>query len=93
MAGAGDTLRSLIDRIVLTPGDGVLHAELHGDLATIAGFAQTQERKNNSAGSGGDPALLSVVAGERNQRYLQPLRSRVPVISCAVPTAAGAPSP
>jgi hypothetical protein len=49
-------MRGLIDRIVLTPIDGELRAELHGDLAVLARFAQ-EER-----GSDGNPRL-SVVAG------------------------------
>jgi site-specific DNA recombinase len=61
---AAEVLRGLIDRIVLTPMDGVLRAELHGDLAVLARFAQEGERN-----SGGRPARLSVVAGERNPLY------------------------
>ena len=58
-----EILRGLIDRIVLTPVDNVLRAELHGDLAVLASFAQAGERRENLAGSGGEPARLSVVAG------------------------------
>jgi site-specific DNA recombinase len=70
---AGDILRSLIERIVLTPVEGVLRAELHGDLATLACFAQAPERRSASAGPAGDPALLSVVAG----RGFEPLTFRL----------------
>jgi site-specific DNA recombinase len=62
-AEAGEIIRTLIDRIVLTPTDGVLKAELFGDLATIVRFAEARKRTNSSAGSTGEPALLSVVAG------------------------------
>ena len=37
---AADVMRGLIDRIVLTPASGELRAELHGDLAVLARFAQ-----------------------------------------------------
>jgi hypothetical protein len=36
---AAEILRGLIDRIVLTPLDGELRAELHGDLAVLARFS------------------------------------------------------
>ena len=62
-------IRNLIDRIVLTPSDGLLKAEVFGDLATIASFAETRERITKNAGPQGDPALLSVVAGTRNHLY------------------------
>ena len=62
---AAEIMRGLIDRIVLTPVAGKLRAELHGDLAVLARFAQEGERR-----SAGDPARLSVVAGERNHLNL-----------------------
>ncbi len=40
---AAEILRGLIDRIVLTPVGGVLQAELHGDLAVLARFAQAEK--------------------------------------------------
>jgi hypothetical protein len=55
---AAETMRGLIDRIVLTPVDGELRGELHGDLAVLARFAE--EGVSRSAGN---PARLSVVAG------------------------------
>jgi site-specific DNA recombinase len=55
---AAEVMRGLIDRIVLTPVAGELRAELHGDLAVLARFAQEGERR-----SAGNPARLSVVAG------------------------------
>ena len=56
-------IRSLIDRVMLTPMDGVLNAELFGDLATLVRFAEASEPPQHNAGSAGEPALLSVVAG------------------------------
>ena len=61
VAEAAEVMRGLIDRIVLTPAAGELRAELHGDLAVLARFAQEGEQR-----SAADTARLSVVAGERN---------------------------
>jgi hypothetical protein len=69
-AQAGEIIRDLIDRIVLTPSDGQLKAEVFGDLETIANFAEARERITKNAGPQGGPALLSVVAGACNQFYL-----------------------
>ena len=62
---AAEIMRGLIDRILLTPVDGELRAELHGDVAVLARFAQEGEREDPA----GDPARLSVVAGVRNPLY------------------------
>jgi site-specific DNA recombinase len=62
-AEAGEIIRSLIDHIVLTPADGLVKAELFGELATLVRFSEERERGTKSAGSAGEPALLSVVAG------------------------------
>jgi len=63
---ASEIMRGLIDRIVLTPADGILQANLYGDLASLMNFAETQEPATKSAGPPKDPALPSVVAGTRN---------------------------
>jgi site-specific DNA recombinase len=56
---ASEIMRGLIDRIVLTPEGEVLRAELHGDLAVLARFAEAKESRAEA-----DSALrLSVVAG------------------------------
>ena len=65
-ADAGEIMRGLIDRIVLTPAGGILKAKIYGDLASLMNFADAQEPTTKSAGSAGDPALLSVVAGTCN---------------------------
>jgi site-specific DNA recombinase len=62
-AEAGDVMRDLIERIVLTPADGALKIELYGDLARLMAFAEGTERKTNDPGPGGSGSLLSVVAG------------------------------
>jgi hypothetical protein len=68
---AAEIMRGLIDRIVLMPVDGELRGELHGDLAVLARFAQEGERRSD-----GNPARLSVVAGERNPLYRTVLQYR-----------------
>jgi hypothetical protein len=61
---AGEILRGLIDRIVLTSSHGILKAELYGDLAAIMGYAQGDPQPNASVPGSAKPAtLLSVVAG------------------------------
>ena len=60
---AGEVMRDLIERIVLTPVDRTLKVELCGDLARLMAFAEGTERKTNDPGPGGSGSLLSVVAG------------------------------
>jgi len=71
VAETAEVMRGLIDRIVLTPTGGELRAELHGDLAVLARFAQEGERRSD-----GNPARLSVVAGERKPLYRTVLQYR-----------------
>jgi DNA invertase Pin-like site-specific DNA recombinase len=63
------TIRALVKTIVIHPGDrrGEVGLELHGELATILGFAQTA--KANSAV--GRRIQVSVVAGGRHTRSLR----------------------
>ena len=74
---AGEIIRGLIDRIVLTPSEGSLEAELFGDLAAILDYAQGGHQQ---ARKGLSEMRLSVVAGARNQRYLQALCARIPTL-------------
>ncbi|MGI9508105.1 MAG: recombinase family protein, partial [Geminicoccaceae bacterium] len=62
---AAEAMRSLIERIVLTPGAkrGEVKAELHGELAAI--LALTSVQKPRPVMDDGD-MRFSVVAGERN---------------------------
>jgi site-specific DNA recombinase len=63
-AEAGEIMRDLIDRIVLTSVEGVLQAELFGDLAAIMAMAEAPARANKRPGPPAEePGLLSVVAG------------------------------
>ena len=70
---AGEIIRSLIDRIVLTPTDEALKAEIFGDFAKLVQFTQPPDTKAQNAGFQRDPALLSVVAG----RGFEPLTFRL----------------
>jgi site-specific DNA recombinase len=60
-------VRSLIDRIVLYPGErrGEVQADLHGELGAILALSQGCGRKNRTPEEG---VRFSVVAGTRNHR-------------------------
>jgi hypothetical protein len=81
-AEAADILRSLIERVVLTPSadasDG-LDAQLYGELAGVLALSDPDKQKLPALGAAG--SQLSVVAGARNQRYLHMVRSPVPRIA------------
>jgi site-specific DNA recombinase len=70
---ASEIMRSLIDRIVLTPVGGELRAELYGDFASIAALSEGAPFTNKNPGSVVEPGLLSVVAG----RGFEPLTFRL----------------
>jgi site-specific DNA recombinase len=65
---ATDALRGLVDAIVMTPVDGQLRIELKGNLAAMLGATVQKKRPSESD----DLSLqVSMVAGARNQHYLQ----------------------
>jgi site-specific DNA recombinase len=65
---ASEMLRGLIDSIVLTPEKGQLRIELRGNLAAMLAAAQKTKRSPET----GDLLVpVQLVAGARNQRYLQ----------------------
>ena len=74
-AEAGEILRSLIDRVVLTPApdapDGI-DAQLHGDLAAVLALSDPEKQKLPAVGAVG--SQLSVVAGARNHLYRTAVR-------------------
>ncbi|MGO8868334.1 MAG: recombinase family protein [Alphaproteobacteria bacterium] len=74
---AAEAIRALIERITLTPGPrrGEIAATLHGDLGTILEWTA---QKANTPGTGAPGVSVSVVAGERNQRYLHAWKRRIP---------------
>jgi site-specific DNA recombinase len=72
-AEASEIMRTLIDRIVLTPMGTELRAELYGDFASIAAMAEGAPFASKNPGSIMEPGLLSVVAG----RGFEPLTFRL----------------
>ena len=65
---AVETLRGLIDSIVLTPQGGQLRIELKGNLAAMLTAAQKTKRSPET----GDLLVpIQMVAGARNRRYLE----------------------
>ena len=65
---ASEMLRGLIEAIVLTPEKGQLRIELRGNLAAMLAAAQQTKRSPET----GDLLVpVQLVAGARNQRYLQ----------------------
>jgi hypothetical protein len=60
--GAFELTRSLIDKVVVTPAEGDLHIDLHGELAGILTLAANKERPLEAS----DPSVqqVKVVAGE-----------------------------
>ena len=69
-AEAMEIIRSMIDRIVLTPVEDGLRAELHGDLAEIVTACESVEGKKELPGNRIPGSQFSVVAGARNHREL-----------------------
>ncbi|CEF48494.1 unnamed protein product [uncultured bacterium] len=69
-AEAGEILRSLIDRVVLTPTaeapDGI-DAQLHGDLAAVLALGDDTSDKQKLPAAGAVGSQLSVVAGARKR--------------------------
>jgi len=68
-AEASELLRSLIDRVVLTPAAGApdgIEAQLHGDLAAILALSNGKGGKQKPPAKGLTGSQLSVVAGARN---------------------------
>jgi site-specific DNA recombinase len=70
---ASEIIRSLIDRIELTPAGGTLAIKLYGDLAQIIAFSEASGDKRNGPVSSEAGPLLSVVAG----RGFEPLTFRL----------------
>ena len=65
---ATDALRGLIDAIILTPSAGELRIDLKGNLAAMLSAATNAKRSPET----GDLSLqVEMVAGARNQHYLQ----------------------
>lgn len=67
---ANEVIRSLIDRIELTPHKDRLKAELYGDLAEILAFTNDQDNNTKRPSYESMGRKVSVVAGGRYQRCL-----------------------
>lgn len=65
---ATETLRGVIDEIVVNPVDGTLQIELKGNLAAMPGVAQNAKR---SAETGDLSLQIALVAGARQKLYRQ----------------------
>ena len=74
---AADTLRSLVDQIVLTPVDGKVEIDVQGDLAGI--LTISTQSKNPAGGRGA--SQVKMVAGARNQRYLRLVEQQIPKLA------------
>ncbi|MGI9505021.1 MAG: hypothetical protein ACR2RE_18400 [Geminicoccaceae bacterium] len=75
-AEAAEVIRSLVDRIIMTPNDkGQLEIDLHGDLAGILSMATNKDKPLEES----DPPVQQVkmVAGERKHREHSFLRVTV----------------
>ena len=78
---ASEIIRTLVDRIVLSPvGDG-LRGELHGDIAGIFAMCDAADPQKEPPGSIETGSQTSVVAGARNQRYLHIAEGWLPLAS------------
>ncbi|WP_220180998.1 hypothetical protein [Paracoccus versutus] len=63
---AAEIIRSLVDRIVLTPGEDRIEIDVQGDLAGI--LTISAQTKKPAEGAGG--SQVKMVAGARFQKYL-----------------------
>ena len=80
---ASETIRALIEKIVLHPGKGrgEMHATLHGELGTLLDFAAShgQGAKNtNTPGAKASGVSVSGIAGAGYQRFLRLTNRDVP---------------
>ena len=65
----GEILRSLIDRVALTPAAGAsdgIETQLHGDLVAVLALSYDNGCKQKLPAKGMAGSQLSVVAGARN---------------------------
>jgi hypothetical protein len=69
----------VIDEIRLVPDKDHLNIELRGELAGILALAMDR-KKPGDLSAAGHAQQIKMVAGTRNQRYLQSFRSRIPII-------------
>ena len=78
-----EVLRGLIERVVVQPQEKGFEVGLIGEIAAMVDLG-AHNKKADPKGSAVPAAYRSsvrVVAGERNQRYLQGLVSRIPLLN------------
>jgi site-specific DNA recombinase len=63
---AFELIRSLIDKVVVTPAEGDMHIDLHGELAGILGLCR--EGRRGGQADAATVAQIKVVAGAHNHR-------------------------
>ena len=75
--------RGLSERVVLHPMDMGIEIELIVEIAAMVDLGTNNKTAGLKGSAVCDPyrRLLDMAAGERNQRYLQGLVSRIPVFS------------
>jgi len=79
-----EVIRSMIDRVVLTPGNAGLEATLYGEMAAI--LAVCERASGKMAPVSATPSQLSGVAGACNQsRFFKSARRR-PVYRNSIPS-------
>ena len=78
-----ELIRGLIERVELHPAEEGFRIELVGEIANMITLSAGAE----SVGSGPNRASVKVVAGTGNQRYLQALRARIPIMLCPLTAA------
>jgi site-specific DNA recombinase len=72
-------LRTLIEKVIVTPTEAGIDVALYGELGALMALAET--RNDGRPGSLKPGRSLSVVAGKRNQRYLHALRAQIPLVA------------
>ena len=70
-------IRSLIEAIRLVPRNDRLEIDLAGNFAGILAFAASKKKPVST----GDGLQITLVAGERYQRYLQIFRAMIPALA------------
>ena len=76
---AMDLIRSLVEKISLTPEEGQLRIDLMGELAGILALCDAGKKKPGAASGAGPMEQIKTVAGARYQRFRTPIFAFVPI--------------